>query len=395
MFQSVASLSTRVGGLFASHFLGFGLFLPFFPLVLEGRGLNVADIGYILSVGTIVRIIANPIMTGLSDHSGRRRLSIFVYSVLSAIFLGVFASTSGVFFAFVTVAGLMAFWSPIVPLSDAYALDVVRNHGADYGRMRLWGSVGFVVANVIGGWLAGIESSDLLIGGIALGVLSTGFVALSLPPQVRRQTEESDERDSRPALFWSPSFWVILAVIGLLQGSHAAFYGFGTLFWMQAGLSEFSIGILWSVGVVAEIALFYAAGPLVLRFGALNFLMIGAIGAAVRWMLFPFADTFATMSILQLMHGISFGAAHLGAVAYVSRLVPPKWAATGQGFLATSNGILTALGLAVCGPLYALDPAYPFWAMVVMSVVAMLGLLILRPLMASKLAAADRVPSAA
>lgn len=296
-----------------------------------------------------------------------------------------FMGNGGLLIALISVSGLMAFWSPIVPLSDAYALDVVRNHRADYGRMRLWGSVGFVVANIIGGWLADIGSPDIIVATIAVGVLSTGFVAISLPAQGRSEQTEGTVETERPRLFWSPWFLGVLLVLGLLQGSHAAFYGFGTLFWLKAGVSEFAIGILWSVGVVAEIALFFTAGRLVARFGSLNFLIVAAVGGVVRWTLFPFADDLLTMTVLQLLHGLSFGAAHLGAVGYLSRLVPPKWSATGQGLLAASNGILMAMGLAVCGPLYAADPAYPFWAMAVVSVIAVLGLALLRPLMASKL----------
>ncbi|MEP3258280.1 MAG: MFS transporter, partial [Roseibium sp.] len=118
-----------------------------------------------------------------------------------------------------------------------------------------------------------------------------------------------------------------------------------------------------------------------------------AVGGIFRWLLFPLADNFVTMAALQLMHGLSFGAAHLGSVAFLSRLVPPKWGATGQGFLAASNGILTALGLAICGPLFELDPAYPFWAMAGMSMVATLGLALLHPFMAKKLSAGEASPA--
>ncbi|WP_417685968.1 MFS transporter [Roseibium sp.] len=390
MYFKVTSLPARVGGLFASHFFGFGLFLPFFPMVLENRGLGLAEIGYILSAGTIVRIAANPVMTGLSDHSGRRRLSIFVYSVLGAMFLGVFAGTSGFWAALIAVAGLMAFWSPVVPLSDAYALDVVRNHGADYGRMRLWGSVAFVVANVFGGWFAGDDNSVLLIiGGMVFGVMATGGVALTLPGQKTSDAAAVSEDDVKPDLFARGWFWLILIVLGLLQGSHAAFYGFGTLFWLQAQISEFQVGLLWSVGVVAEIGLFFIAGRLSPRFGPLNLLLIAAAFGVVRWGLFPYADNFAMAAGLQLLHGLSFGAAHLGAVGYLAGLVPQKWAATGQGCLAASNGILTALGFAVCGPLFDLEPAFAFWAMAALSAIASVSLMLLRPFMVARLAEAQ------
>ncbi len=384
-----ASLPARVGGLFASHFLGFGLFLPFFPMVLESRGLSVEDIGFILGAGTIARIAANPVMTGLSDHSGRRRLSIFIYSAIAASFLGLFSIFDSPLGALVCVVGLMAFWAPIVPLSDAYALDVVRNHGADYGRMRLWGSIAFVVANLAGGWLAeGGGNSNLILAGVALGAFSTGFVALSLPGQKSKAAISPVEEDKKPVLLAKPWFWLALGVLGLLQGSHAAFYGFGSLFWLEAGIGEFQIGILWSIGVIAEIGLFFMAGRIGLRLGPLTMLLIGALAGVVRWGLFPFADSFVSAAVLQSLHGLSFGAAHLGAVGYVSKLFPEKWAATGQGFLAASNGILTALGFAVCGPLFALDHAYAFWAMAALSAFAVIMLTMLRPFLTGKLAAA-------
>ena len=390
MTGSSDGISFKVGALFASHFIGFGLFLPFFPMVLEQRGLTVAEIGFILCASTIARIAANPIMTGLSDHSGRRRLSIFVYSVAAASFLGFFALTSGPLAALVAVAGLMIFWSPIVPLSDAYALDVVRNHKADYGRMRLWGSVAFIVANLLGGWFAGLDASAFyIVSGIILGVLSTGFVALMLPRQLSDAQDPGTSGKDRPFLFTQPWFLLILAVLGVLQGTHAAFYGFGSLFWLEAGIGGFEVGVLWSIGVAAEVVLFYLAGRLGPAFGPLTLIIASAAAGSLRWLLFPYADTFFSAAVLQVLHGISFGAAHLGAVAYIAKLVPQRWSATGQGFLAASNGILTAAGFAASGPLFALNPAYAFWAMAAASATATFLLIAIRPIMAGKLPAED------
>lgn len=390
MPETKTGLPGWVGALFASHFLGFGLFLPFFPLVLEARGLTVDEIGFVLGLSTVVRIAANPVLTNLSDRTGRRRISIFAYSVLSGVFLGGFAATSGITSAWVTVAGLMAFWSPIVPLCDAYALDVVRNTGADYARMRLWGSVAFVIANLVGGWLVSVGSPLLLVAGLAVSVLSTGVVAICLPGQAPRHEEEQTGPDKPAAVFRSPWFIAVLWIGGLLQATHAAYYGFSTLYWVSAGIDKLSIGVLWAIGVVAEIALFYGAKRLNPRFGPLQFLMIAAGGSIVRWGLFPFAEGLVAIAAIQILHAISFGAAHLGAVSLLSRVVPRKWAATGQGLLSTSSGLQLALGLAICGPLYNLNPGYPFWVMALAAGVALIALLLLRPLIAEKLQAAER-----
>jgi len=389
MSATITGLPGWVSALFASHFLGFGLFLPFFPLVLEARGLSVGEIGFILGLSTVVRIAANPILTNLSDRSGRRRISIFAYSLLSGLFLGGFAATSGITSAWVTVAGLMAFWSPIVPLCDAYALDVVRNTGADYARMRLWGSVGFVVANLVGGWLVSVGSPLLLVGGLAISVLSTGIVAICLPGQTSGQARVQTVPDRRASVFRAPWFIGVLWIGGSLQATHAAYYGFGTLYWVDAGIDKLLIGTLWAIGVIAEILLFYVAKRLNPRFGPLQFMMIAAGGSVVRWALFPFAEDFATIAALQVLHGVSFGAAHLGSVSLLAKVVPQKWAGTGQGLLSTSSGIQLALGLALCGPLYRLDPGYPFWAMALAAAGALVALVVLQPLLSARLNAAQ------
>ncbi|MTH97796.1 MFS transporter [Roseibium sp. RKSG952] len=393
---SFSGLNLRVGALFASHFFGFGLYLPFFPLVLEDRGLSLADIGFLLGLSTIVRIAANPVMTGLSDKSGRRRFSILIYSLCAAGFLVGFLTTDGIVSAFVGVIGLVMFWSPVVPLSDAYALDVARNTGADYARMRLWGSVGFVLATIIGGLMAGEEGSSFVTLGILFGVLSTGVIAISLPGQhVPGSDGGSDAGNAKPALFARPWFWALLCAAGLLQATHAAYYGFGTLFWRAAGIPDFEIGLLWAIGVAAEIVLFTFAGRLTQRFGPVRFLLAAAIASAIRWSLFPLFDSFAAAAALQLLHGLSFGAAHLGIVGYLARVVPPKWAATGQGLSAASIGIQTAAGLALSGLLFEWNTAYPFWAMAAASGFALLLLVVISPMLQNRLVANAQAAGAA
>lgn len=381
------NLSGWVGALFASHFLGYGLFLPFFPLVLEARGLSENEIGFILGLSTIVRIFASPILTNVSDRSGRRRLSIFAFSILSGVFLGLFAGTSSGLSVWITVAGFMFFWSPIVPLSDAYALDVVRKTGADYAHMRLWGSVAFVVANLAGGSLASTGRPNMILAGLAFSLVATGLLAIGLPGQGAAETvrPDPDPAEQKPSIFKEGWFLLVLCVGGLLQATHAAYYGFGTLFWIGAGIDEISIGFLWAIGVVAEIGLFYMAKRLSVRLSPIGFMTIAAGGSIVRWTLFPFAEGFVSIATLQVLHALSFAAAHLGSVGLVSRVVPQKWTATGQGLLSTSSGLQQALGLALCGPLYELSPAYPFWAMAVAALIALLLLGVLQPLWTKKL----------
>ncbi|MHA7777664.1 MFS transporter [Roseibium sp. M-1] len=388
MSSSPSPLSVRVSGLFASHFFGVGLFLPFFPVVLGFRGLSAAEIGFVLGIGTIARIAASPLLSNLSDRTGQRRLSILIYSLAAAVFIALYFLPFGLVFLAVMVVGYMVMNAPVVPLSDAYALDVQRNTGADYARMRLWGSAGFVAASVVGGALASEGTSWLLVVAVGLASLATGAVAMSLPRQKRGAKPSGDdlaagtdtEADGNTP-FRSLWFWPLLVVLGLYQASHSAFYGFGTLYWQAMKVPDFAIGLLWATGVSAEIALFTIAGKLAQRFDPPLFLLVAGAAATVRWLLFPFADSIPAMAALQTLHGLSFGAAHLGAVAILARIVPSRWAGTGQGLLATSVGIQMAIGLSLSGALYEINPDWPFYVMAVVAAIGTLLTLAMTPML--------------
>jgi MFS transporter, PPP family, 3-phenylpropionic acid transporter len=386
MTKSSPNISARVAALFACHFFGFGLFLPFFPVVLEFRGLSAVEIGFILGAGTIARIAASPILSNVADRTGKRRLSILIYSLIGAACIAFFAVPGGLIVVGVSVIGYMVIKAPVLPLSDAYALDAARNTGADYARMRLWGSAGFVAATLIGGTIASEKSSWLILVLIALAALATGAVVMMLPKQQREDKTPEGTHDATEAPFKTLWFWPVLALLGLFQASHAAFYGFGTLYWQAMGVPDFSIGSLWAIGVVAEIALFIVAGKLALRFDPPVFLLVAGLAAIVRWSLFPSADTFVSMALLQTLHGLTFGAAHLGAVTILARVVPSQWAGTGQGLLATSIGIQMAIGLSVSGTLYEIDPDTPFYLMAAVSVVGVLAMVAMTPLVRQRMA---------
>lgn len=380
MTDSPPNISARVAALFACHFFGFGLFLPFLPVVLEFRGLNAVEIGFILGAGTIARIAASPILSNLADRTGKRRQSILIYSLIGAAFIALFAVPGGLIIVSVAVIGYMVIKAPVLPLSDAYALDAARNTGADYARMRLWGSAGFVAATLIGGAIASESLSWILLVLIGLAAIATGAVVMMLPKQQREEKVTEGDLEPSEAPFRRIWFWPVLALLGLFQASHAAFYGFGTLYWQAMDVPDFSIGGLWAIGVVAEIALFIVAGKLALRFDPPIFLLVAGLAAILRWSLFPFADSFVSMALLQTLHGLTFGASHLGAVAILAKVVPSRWAGTGQGLLATSIGIQMAIGLAVCGSLYESDPDYPFYLMAMVSAVGTLVMVALTPL---------------
>ena len=287
------------------------------------------------------------------------------------------------------MVGYMVIKAPVLPLSDAYALDTARNTGADYARMRLWGSVGFVLANLAGGSLAAAATSWMIVALTVAASLATGLVVLSLPAQKRDETPSGLEDDRPAAPFKTVWFWPVLAVLGLFQATHAAFYAFGAIYWQSIDVPRFAIGALWATGVVAEIALFRVAAKLSLRFDPPVFLVVAGIAAVIRWGLFPFADTLVFMAALQLLHGLTFGAAHLGAVAILAKVVPARWAGTGQGLFTASIGLQMAAGIAVSGLLFQSNPQAPFFLMAAIAAGGTMATMILTPLIRRKVKLAD------
>ncbi|WP_417690645.1 MFS transporter [Roseibium sp.] len=385
MSSGSRGLGARISGLFACHFLGFGFFLPFFPLVLQARGVEPAHIGYVLGGATILRILASPVLSSLSDRSGRRRRSIFLYSLFGGAALLVFLAADGMPLMALAVAVMTIFQAPIVPLSEAYALSAVKHHGLDYGRMRLWGSVAFVAGNLVGGWIVQVSQGVLIVVGMLVGKAATGLMAIALP-NPSEPASASEHRDSsavaedkeKPRIFASPVFLAALLCLGLIEGSHAAYYGYSSLFFGRIGISDSLVGLLWAIGVIVEIGVFAVIGRASLHMSPLIMVQIGAGAALVRWTLFPLAENVWAMVPLQCLHGLTFAVAHFGAVRFVAGLVSEKWSATGQSFLASASGVLMAAGMAVSGPLYRLDPSYPFWLMAVCATVGSIGLIAMR-----------------
>jgi PPP family 3-phenylpropionic acid transporter len=165
-----------------------------------------------------------------------------------------------------------------------------------------------------------------------------------------------------PVLLWG------VAAASLIQASHAVYYGFSALDWKAAGFDGGTIGVLWSVGVVAEIALFAVSGRLAVSPTAL--LAIGAAGGVLRWGAMAFDLPLVLLAPLQCLHALSFGATHLGSMGLITRTVAPELGATAQGYFAVALGLVMAVTTAMSGVLYARWGGSAYAAM---AVVAALG----------------------
>jgi PPP family 3-phenylpropionic acid transporter len=262
-----------------------------------------------------------------------------------------------------------------MPLGDSITLAAVRGGGLDYGRIRVWGSLSFIIAAIGTGALLGSNSSAAVPGNIVLALVLVASALLVLaccwiPPGAAAAGRARWAALGRFAA--DRRFWLFVASGAALQSSHQLYYGFGTLYWRELGFAEPVIGVLWAEGVVAEIVLFWYSARLVARLGPLGLMALGGIAGVLRWSLMGIVPGLGAAAVLQLLHALTFGASHLGAMYFMARSVPPGAAASAQSlYAAVSAGLGSGLVMLVAGALYG---AYGGQAYLFMAVLSAAGL---------------------
>ncbi len=336
-------------GLFYGTTLGLaGTYLPFFPVWLKAIGIDSSWIGIITAVPSLTRFTVLPVVTRIAERMNALRGVMIAASCLTLIGFIVLEPLRHPLAIFMVFALTAAVWTPLGPLSDGYALKGCARYGLNYGPLRLWGSVAFVAGTLICGVLLdAISGKNVIWVLIALAVLNV-LVSFALRPLDRSAGEVPVA--ASPALLRNPLFVAVIVAAGLIQGSHAAYYTFASIVWRDAELSGFTIAGLWSLGVLAEIAVF-AISPRFTISPAMQ-MLIGASAAVVRWIITAQEPPLAVLASVQLLHGLTFGIVHLGAVGMLVRLAPGHVIATAQGYLVASNGALTAASMILSGALY-------------------------------------------
>ncbi|MGB5092371.1 MAG: MFS transporter, partial [Parvibaculum sp.] len=278
---------------------------------------------------------------------------------------------------FLMSALLMTFYPAIGPLTETMTMRAAIDQGLNYGRVRLWCSVTFIVASSGMGWLLEWQPSAIigfgLVGAIAINVSG----AYLLTPDLAEPGHKGS-RGVQIAAMWQmvrhPLFLTGVMSASLIQSSHAVYYAFGTLNWQRLGYSETLIGGLWALGVIAEIVLFALSKGVIARVGASRLMIIAAVGAIIRWGAMAANPPLWGVILLQLLHAASFGAAHLAAIHFVAHAAPRSLGATAQSLYASlSAGLAMGVVTLMAGPLYVHYHEKAFLLSVVVSLAALVG----------------------
>ncbi|WP_428030473.1 MFS transporter [Ancylobacter sp.] len=345
-----------IAAVYAGLFFGIGVFMPFFPVWLEGRGFDAAMIALALAVPQTVRLVTMPLGGLLADRSGRPRATLIVYAAATALCFAGIAMAPNATFILIGLGLAAIFWQPSLPVLDAYAV-ARRSEGLiDYGRVRLWGSMAFIGGNLVAGALLGgvffaKVPADTVIWLIAGASVAAALAAATLR-DVRPAPHATVERRRFVLAGVAPVLLVGMAAAALVQGSHAVLYAFGSIMWHGRGLPDMVIGLLWALGVLAEVVLFRYATRVTAWAGPERLLLIGGLAGVLRFGVMALDPTLLLLLLLQPLHALTFGCTYLGTVELVARHAPPGRGASVQALAAWATAIAMAVATLAAGPLW-------------------------------------------
>jgi PPP family 3-phenylpropionic acid transporter len=334
---------------YAGIFLALGAHLPFWPIWLADWGLTQPQVGALLGAAILVRVSAGVGGPWLADFTGRRRTALALMGAvgIAAFALHPLAPGYGTLAAltFISAAALAG----AMPIGDALASAAARMHGFAYAQVRAVGSAAFLFANIACGWAVAVWGSGAALWWIVASLCLMTVAAMRHPGGVRPPGGLAAERPrlaEAAALLRRRPFLLAASAFALAQGAHGPLYAYGSLLWREQGLSEGAIGGLWAWGVAVEVALMLLIGGwLVRRCGAWGAYALAGGAAAVRFAAMALGPSEPWLWFWQATHALSFAAAHLAMVAFVSAAAPDRLSASAQGLIGPgAGGIVLAAG---------------------------------------------------
>jgi len=342
----------KLSSFYFFYFTVFGILVPFSGLYYEFLGFNAIQIGQLSAVFVVTKIVSPNLFGWVSDKTGLKMFWVKLCSFLTFAFLILFAVQDDFYWILLSVFLFSFFFHSTLPIFESYTFTALKKANIDksgYGKIRLWGSVGFVFAVIVAGWLFdkfSIAYFAWFVVGFAVAVW-LGVLFLKEDKVTHAPVEEIK-------FFYivkQPAVIALLMVSLLIQFSHGSYYGFYSIFLSDAGYTKTAIALFWAVGVVAEIAVFLYMTPLFNKFSAKRVLIISLWLTLLRWLLIPFAiENEVLLFLAQLLHAASYGLFHAAAIYLIDQAFIGKVQNRGQAIYASlSHGLGGALGLLLAG----------------------------------------------
>ena len=339
-----------------TYFLAFGIYSPYLNLYLKQRGFTGVQIGFLNTLIPIVSMVIPPIAGAIADRKNRRRQLLAGSVFLGIPFLAlVWLVGPGSFpWAVAMMLAFSVFSSPITPLADGITLETLRGKAHLYASIRIWGSLGYALAVLTIGRVLERAGWGSVFGLYVLAGLLAGIIATRVPDGSRVAAETS-RQERTPAgmrtLLANYSLLSFLLIILLARVGATIYYNFFSIFLDSLKIKPGLIGVSWTVGVVSEIAVMLFSGWVLQRIGYRTLFFLGVAGSAARWYLYSIASTPGSIVLIQLLHGLTFGALQIGAISIVDSQTPPGLKASGQSLLSAVNMGLGGVAGALVGGL--------------------------------------------
>lgn len=338
-------LHHRLSRFYFIYYFFVGAFVPYWGLYLQSEQFSAADIGILMSLFQISRIFAPNFWGWLADHTGRRAQWIKLTAFLGLCgFMAVFLA-HGFFWMFFVMAALSVFTSSTLPLAESLTLAHLARTNGHYSRIRMWGSLGFIVAAVVLGFLIDMAGISSLLW-FLLVVQFTLLILTYTLPEAHIAPHEHDHF-SIWQVIRQPNVIALLVGCSLMVTAHGVLYNFYSIYLSEHGYSKGTIGLLWSVGVICEIAVFMWMPKIMARFTLKWILLVSLLLAVIRFSMIGIAiDHLWLIVLAQTLHAATFGSFHAASVEVVAQFFKGRHQAKGQ---AIYNSVAYGVGGTIGG----------------------------------------------
>lgn len=358
----------RLSAYFCAYFLYAGALVPYFALYLAARGYSAGEIAVVLAMPQLARIVAPSFWGWLADRTGAARAIVILSAAAVLAGFVMLSAVDGYGAAVAIVLGMSLVSAGALPLVESLTLGSLEGHTERYGPIRVWGSAGFIIGVLgTGAWLDAHTPHSLL--GVIIGLAALTLAVSCFVPAGTVQRGADHSRVGLATVLLRPEVLAFFGACFCMNAAHGTLYAFYSIYLEAEGYSKTAIGLLWTLGVVAEIGLFLVLPRLLRRYSLRSVLAASLVCAGVRFAMIGWGvHSPVLLALAQLLHAATFGAFHAASVAMVHRLFTGALQARGQtlhsslsyGLGGTTGTLLAGWSWAALGPepSFALSAAF-------------------------------------
>lgn len=379
-----------VSGLYLALYLHYGFF-AFIPLWLRHVGAPPSEIGVLMAIPLVLRLLTVAPFSAWAGRRGLVRNAITVTALASAAIIALLIGEPGYAGRIAVVIVFSIMWDQLPVLTDAYAVMAVRSRSLDFGRMRVWGSIGVVISTAAAGWAfewAGIEMLPILVAAL---LLLPAITAPLLPPDRAMTAAESGPTGKWSDVIADLELLRAMIAAAMIMGSHGVLQSFAAIQWTERGIPTSAIGMLQALAVSAEIGAFWFGSKLLGKRNPMLLICIAGIAATFRWIVMAFDPGLPVLIAAQLLHSITSTGAILGTMLVIAARVSLQNSGAAQGLYAVLLGVALAATTAGSGILWAYGVSAAY---LVMAILAALSIVVAWPRSTKSVVGSNQMPEA-